>query len=81
MARENLKRAEAGRRPVTLRGLAREAGLTLSALSAFAAGQTRRVDFETLDKLCSYFQIGVGDLLVWEPGEGSPQERPSQAAE
>lgn len=67
IARENLRRAEAMQPALTMRGLARETGLALSVLWNLASHRSERVDFKTLDKLCSYFKVGVGELLVWEP--------------
>jgi hypothetical protein len=43
--------------------------LPLSSLSELAAGKTTRFDAKTIIKLCRYFNIGVGDLLVIETVE------------
>ena len=70
IARENLRRAEARRPPVTMRALARDTGLALSVLSKLATNRSQRVDYKTIDKLCDYFGVGVGELLVREPSQG-----------
>lgn len=69
IARENLKRAERGEAPVTMRKLAAETDLTLSSLSALATGKSGRIDFTTIDKLCTFFNVEVGDLLTRVPDE------------
>ncbi len=64
MATENLKRATSDEAPITLRRLARETGLALSSLSDLASNRSRRVDYKTLDYLCAYFDIDVGELIT-----------------
>lgn len=60
-------------RPVELREVAGAIGMTDAALSRFERGQTERVDFDTLQKLCGFYTeklekpIGVGDILEYDP--------------
>lgn len=74
IAQENVNRAKAGKPALTMRRLASDTGLTLSSLSALATGQSQRIDYKTIDKLCAYFDVGVGDLLERVPDE-SKNER------
>ena len=74
IARENLERAEAGRRALTMRELARETGLALSVLSNLAMNRTERVDFKTLDRICDFFHVGVGEVLV-RASEQEPDDK------
>jgi DNA-binding Xre family transcriptional regulator len=67
MARENLTRAQRGEPHLTFRTLAAATNVPLSSLSLLATGKTQRIDFKTIDRLCGYFQVGVGDLLVRDP--------------
>ena len=69
IAKENVKRAEAKQPALTIRGLARETGLTLSVVSNFAINRSTRVDYNTLDHLCEFFKVGVGEVLIHEPSK------------
>jgi DNA-binding Xre family transcriptional regulator len=53
-------------RVVTIEDVATATGITRSALSRLERNQTARVSFATLEKLCRYYGVGVGDLLVLE---------------
>ncbi|WP_340025278.1 helix-turn-helix transcriptional regulator [Paenibacillus sp. FSL K6-1096] len=57
---------------IGIREAAREAGLAINTISGIYHSTTKRVDTDTLDKLCDYFGVGVGDIMehVKEP----PQE-------
>ena len=74
IARENVKRAESGQAPLTQQQIANATGLPLSVVNGLATGRSQRVDFKTLDRLCSFFRVQPGELLVWEPRqEGGEQ--------
>ncbi len=63
---------ETGKR-LTVAGLASEAGVARSSVNMAACGHTKRVDFETLNKLVGFFEkelegsVSVGDLLEYVP--------------
>ncbi len=57
---------ETGRK-LTYEILAQEVALSKTTLNRLAEGQTDRIDFLTLDKLCRYFKCNISDLLVYEP--------------
>lgn len=69
LAQVNVERAKRGEPPLSLRQLAQESGITPSVVSTLATGRTRRIDFDTIDRLLDYFnhyiQVDAGDLLVW----------------
>jgi hypothetical protein len=71
LARLNVERAKHGLPAVSLRRLAEESGASLSVLVALNTGQSRRIDYATVDRLLIYFSrtfpVSVNDLLVWEP--------------
>ena len=56
-------------RKITNENLAQEAGLSINTIGRLAEGKTNRIDFSTMDKLCSYFTCSVGDLLEFVPDE------------
>jgi putative transcriptional regulator len=60
------QREIATRRKITYESLAAEVGLSKNTLNRLAEGQTDRIDFLTLDKLCRYFRCDVGDVLAYE---------------
>ncbi len=70
LARANVERAQRGKPPLSLRRLAGESGVSLSALTALNTGRSQRIDYTTLDNLLSYFStyftVTTSDLLVWE---------------
>jgi DNA-binding Xre family transcriptional regulator len=38
----------------------------LSVINGLMTGRTQRLDFSTLDRLCTFFRIQPGSLLQWE---------------
>ncbi len=68
LARENVKRAEAGEHILTNRELAMKTGIAPSALNKLINGESTRVDFETLEKLMEFFgTYNLNDILVRVP--------------
>jgi len=71
IARENLRRAEAGQPELTQQEIAAQSELSQSVISTLASGKSQRIDFETIDKLCEFFNIEPGALFTREPrGKG-----------
>ena len=70
LARANVERAQQGKPPLSLRRLAGESGVSLSALTALNTGRSQRIDYTTLDNLLryfsAYFTVTTSDLLIWE---------------
>jgi DNA-binding Xre family transcriptional regulator len=70
LARVNVERAKQGKPPLSLRKLADESGVSLSAVAALNTGHSQRIDFATADRLLTYFSrylsVSMNDLLVWE---------------
>lgn len=63
--RANIRRLEAGEdKTWTVRTLATAAGVAPSSVQALMADDARRVDFETLDRLCKVLNCEPGDILV-----------------
>ncbi len=50
-------------------------GISLSALSELGRGDTTKISFDTLDKICAALDCQVGDLLVWRPNEESKKKK------
>ena len=46
----------------------RETGLARATLANLYYRRTKQIDLETLDKLCSYLQCSVGDILEFQKG-------------
>lgn len=47
------------------RVVAQEAGIPLSVLTLYMGQKVRRFDTETLQKLCRYFGVQPGELLIY----------------
>lgn len=73
VARENVKRAQEGQPQLSQQQIARDTGLPPSVVNGLVTGRSQRVDFKTLDRLCTYFKVQPGDLLVWEPDAEVPE--------
>jgi putative transcriptional regulator len=43
--------------------LSKETGITRATLTRIYNEETNQLDFQTISKLCNYFQCEVGDLL------------------
>src|SRR2546427_4583970 len=75
LARANVERAQQGKPSLSLRGLAGESGVSLSALAALNTGRSQRIDYTTADRLLNYFgcyfSVSMNDLLVWERNLGA----------
>lgn len=64
LARENLKRAQSGEKPITWFHVAKATHLTHSALLKLARGESSRIDFDTIDRLMEFFGTeDVNDIL------------------
>lgn len=57
-------RAKRGR--ITQSELSRLTGITQKQLSALERGETSKIDFVTLEKLCTFFQCTPNDLITLE---------------
>ncbi|HLZ64009.1 MAG TPA: helix-turn-helix transcriptional regulator [Ktedonosporobacter sp.] len=70
LARVNVERVKQGKPTLSLRRLAEECGVSLSAIAALNTGHSQRIDFATADRLLNYFSryftVSMNDLLVWE---------------
>jgi len=53
-------------RSVSIQEVADAVGITRAALSNIEHGKTKQVEYETLRKLCEFYGVLVGDLLVYE---------------
>ena len=51
----------------SLRAVAIQADISYPAVQRFAAGKTKGIDFETLDKLCALFGVTPCELLEYRP--------------
>lgn len=54
-------------RKITYRTMATETGLSYQTVSRLVTGQNETVAIRTLDALCKYFSVGVGELLEYLP--------------
>ena len=66
-----------GARREGITDLARGAGISRTTAHTLYYATATRVDFETLEKLCRYFDCGIGDLLVYRPEDALAQEERS----
>ena len=60
------------RRKMSLTELSQRVGITLANLSILKTGKAKAVRFQTLDAICRALDCQPGDILVYEPGNPSP---------
>ena len=59
--------------------LQRDTGLARNTLAGLYRDDVARIDRNTLNLLCAYFNCGVGDLIEWvpdTPAESAGNQRP-----
>ena len=67
-----LRKQLAENRPISVQEVATAAGIERAALSRIELGQTTRMDFDTLTRLCAYYGVGVGEILEYDPNIQMP---------
>lgn len=74
LAQVNVERTRQKQPLLSLRRLADESNVSLSVLTSLNTGKSQRIDYNTIDKLLTYFNhylnVTTDDLLVWEPARG-----------
>ncbi len=68
-------------RGLSLARLAARSDVSLNAVRSMRDGKLKEVDLGVLDRLCSFLQVGVGDLLVYVPDEEAQASSESPAHE
>ena len=58
-----------GKHRFTIQSVHEKTGLSRNAISNLYNDRATRIDFETIDKLCSLFNCEIGDLLQQESGK------------
>lgn len=61
-------RALAKNKGVSLQVAAIECGLSVPQVYNMNSNKTRRINFETIEKLCHFLECEPGDLFSWETG-------------
>ncbi|WP_212515127.1 helix-turn-helix domain-containing protein [Acinetobacter soli] len=54
--------------------VARATGMSKTTLHKLYNGQSTRIDFETLEKLCMLLQVQVGDVLQFKQNDSGDQD-------
>ena len=67
-------------RQVTLEEVAEQTGITVAALSRIENNKNERIDFETIQKLCTFYGVPVGDLLMIEEEQPANKYSPALIA-
>jgi putative transcriptional regulator len=58
-----------GERKLKIADVARETGLHRNTVTLLYDETAARVDLDAIDRLCRFFEIGVGDLLEYRAGQ------------
>jgi len=69
VARENLRRAEAGERPLSQREIAAGSGVSQSVISVVLRRKATRIDLRTINGLCNFFDVEPSGLFDYAPDE------------
>lgn len=67
LARENLRRAEAGEPALTQVQLAKGCGVSQSVISTIVSGKIKRIDLKTINGLCEFFNVGPATIFEYTP--------------
>lgn len=54
---------------IPLSQVAKDTGIARRTLYAWLSNKVDRFDAEVIDKLCQYFDVGLGDLLEYVPDD------------
>ncbi|WP_068783194.1 helix-turn-helix domain-containing protein [Paenibacillus phocaensis] len=52
-----------GRKRLKISDVVAGTGLAINTVSGLYHDKVKRVDLETLDKLCDFLEVGIGDIL------------------
>ncbi|WP_324270319.1 helix-turn-helix transcriptional regulator [Fusobacterium polymorphum] len=63
-----------GKHKLTIKKLAEETSLSKPTIASLYHEKTQRVDFDTIEKLCKYFNCKIEDLFEYIPDEIQTQE-------
>jgi transcriptional regulator with XRE-family HTH domain len=67
VARENLRRAEAGEEPLTQQEIANGSGVSQAVISTILRRKATRLDLKTINGLCNFFRVEPSGLFDYEP--------------
>jgi putative transcriptional regulator len=59
-------------RPVTIQEVADALGVDRRVVARIEQGRMERIDIDTLQKLCAFYGVDVGDLLEYDPNKLQP---------
>lgn len=69
MIKSNLPMLMAEKKIRSLRKLSQETGVSAPALGRLYDGTNIRIDYSTIEALCKYFGVGIGELLEYIPSK------------
>ena len=69
-----------GARRLSIQDVATATGLSYTTVFQLYHDKSTRFDRETLDRLCAYFGVGLGDILEWMTEDAEDQEGKALAA-
>lgn len=69
------QKAQRDGKRVTLRSVARETGISTYTIYALANNELEEFPRTVLEKLCSFFDCGIADLLITEDVQSEAVER------
>lgn len=58
-----------GRKRLSQRDVVRGTGLAINTVAGLYNDTSKRVDTETIDKLCSFLEVSVGDIFEYRKDE------------
>lgn len=67
-----------GERRLNVTDVAEGTGISYRTLHDLYHARTTRIDLETLNRLCAFFDVGPEQIFEWRRGEGDP---PATAAD
>lgn len=65
-----------GERRMSVQDVARGTGLSYRGLHDLYHGRTSRIELDTLNKLCAWFDVEPGQIFEWKRAEADPAPSP-----
>jgi putative transcriptional regulator len=76
----NTERVKRGKKPLTIRQIAKHSGVSTSAITGLTTNRIARYDSATLQALCRFFNCTPGDILEYIPEDEDFRPDPTRPA-
>jgi DNA-binding Xre family transcriptional regulator len=68
-----LDKSSEWQRRITLKEISEATGISETTLIRMRSSDSKGIRYDVLDRLCKFFEVGVGDIIHYVPDEPSPE--------